>query len=714
MKRIKINTCMKLPLVELTFNRLYLLIGFILLSFGKVIVDSLLYVFFIFDSQTVIIWKTISFALVFVPVFLYVFSKGYEKDENGNKTGFESYFNDLRSIIIILLLYITLCILVPASIFDHGIPKNIFWLLISDILSIIIIVFTNIILLFLYKYFVKYKHKKTNLYIRILILGLIYFLLIDYVTVGLKIGKNEVLDFLIPILYIILGIIVLFNTQKNSWIAVLPKSDKVKLLFTSLVVIIINILILSLSKVQDNSFKYLADIIIPGGFSFLKLTLFYLTIYFTRLVFSVLAALPTTALVERRTSELSSLAYLSKIVSETIDFDNLIETVTKLSLHVCKAAASWAEVYDSDGGIRIASSQIISPEQVRAIHDKNPLREKFIEFERSTLVASIPEDAGFNYLSTKYKLANSMIIMPLLSRSERIGSLIVIHPEEYGFEEDDVSVLSAFGDNISVALENNRLLSEAIEKEHYKRELMLAQEIQNKLLPQTLPELKKYSLAAFSLPSEEVGGDYYDFIRLKDGKPCILIGDVSGKGITSAFYMAQLKGVVLSLASNAEGAADILKKINSTLFGSMEKQMYITMTSLVVDNMEGDITIARAGHMPLIITKNGTVDMLTPGGLGIGLAPSSVFDKALEEISIRLNEGDKCLLITDGLNELRNESGEEFGYEPLKQILLELKDNDSCELRRQIKNKIADYKGSAQQHDDITVVSLIYGEPTCK
>ena len=215
--------------------------------------------------------------------------------------------------------------------------------------------------------------------------------------------------------------------------------------------------------------------------------------------------------------------------------------------------------------------------------------------------------------------AKSIIATPLYSGDERFGTLIVFGSEEYGFENNDIVMMNAYSDNVRVALDNARLLKESIDKERYKRELMLAREIEQKLLPQDLPEIKNFSIASFANPATEVGGDYYDIVYLKNGKPCILIGDVSGKGISAAFYMVLLKGVVLSVARESDGAADILRRINTTLYREMEKQMYITMSAFVIENNDGFISFARAGHLPLFINRSEGFDLITPKGLGIGL-----------------------------------------------------------------------------------------------
>jgi serine phosphatase RsbU (regulator of sigma subunit) len=269
-------------------------------------------------------------------------------------------------------------------------------------------------------------------------------------------------------------------------------------------------------------------------------------------------------------------------------------------------------------------------------------------------------------------------------------------------------LLSAFRDNICIALENARLLLDSLEKEHFKREFLLAREMQKKLLPQTVPTIENYSIAAFSTPAEEIGGDYYDFIQLKDDSIAVIIGDVSGKGMNAAFYMAQMKGVVLSVAKDVKSATDLLKGINRNLYQYMDKQMFITLSAVVINRNNNKVYLARAGHTPIIYKSNGSINVLTPKGMGIGLSAPDFFDENLDCIELNLMPDDLILLFTDGVNELNTYEGIEFGVESIKEFCSKANYENSNSLLFDIK-KILDNKLNGKlQRDDITVVSIIY------
>ncbi|MBM2816027.1 MAG: hypothetical protein HW421_2789 [Ignavibacteria bacterium] len=696
--------------LQIKFNRIYLIIAAVLIGLARMAGDFFIQIFLNPDNSIIIVWKFVTFALFSSSVLVFIFSQPIKELHQFEGNFEDDFFRDLVKLILLSLGLITGGLFIPERAFEHEVANNLFWLLISDVFTMYGIICGLIILHFVYKWLLIFKHKKTSTNIRILSFALGYFFIAFFIRDVLNLRENQVLSSLNKILFIIISVLLFFTAKKNSWIALLPRRGKLRLVGESLLGIIVSIIIFSYSRSDSGSLAKIFAVFLPGSSSILSIPILYVIIFYSRLFLSALASLPTSQIVERKTSELSSLAYLNRIISETIDFENLINTVTKLALQVSNAAASWAEFYDKKTGeVTVTSAQIISLELIKDIHKRYNISEFFKKIKKSELISSVTENKEIYYLAEQ-RIAGSLIVTPLCSVNDRFGTLVIVSPEEYGFEFDDIKIMAAFGDNVSVALENIRLVSEAVEKEHYKRELMLAQEIQKKLLPQEIPPIEKFSVSAFSIPSEEVGGDYYDILYIKDGRPCILIGDVSGKGITAAFYMAQLKGVVLSVAKEATGAADLLRRVNSTLYGAMEKQMYITMSSLVFDSADNSIIFARAGHMPTIIKSAKCTKLITPNGIGIGLAPQKIFDSHLDETRIKLYHGDVCLFFTDGINELKNIDGEEFGYEQLSEIC---ENESSCNAKSFLDNlqiQLSEHVGTAHAHDDMTAVAIIFND----
>ena len=592
-------------------SSLLLLIAVVLLVI-KIAGDFLFYTLSDVYSFYSVTWRIILsvFLLLIIAV---IFIKNYlDSLKDVEQTSTAAYLREISYILILTLGMLFLNFFIPEEIQNYGPIADLRSLFYIEIVSIYSTITGFIVFGFLLKWLWFRKHKRTKLYLRVLIYSLIILIMLEapfhyYHLSTEELAENSLLIAISILIIISILLIIVLTAKKNNWIAILPKKKKIKLIFLYMAGIVLSMIFMFSSIESDGEGKFSMAIQFTFGTDTLLFLSYYCLIpYFLKLMFSTIASLPTSSIVERTTTEISSLTYLNRVVAKTIDFDKLIDTLTELALQTCRGIASWTEVYTSSGTVQIKSTQYISEGHIKNLDLNKNLHTYFQNLKKSMLFQSIAEDvslSGFNWKSLP--LAKALIAVPLFAGEERVGTLVVLHPEEYGLEEEDLRIMEAFGDNINLALENAKLLKDSLEKEKYRRELILAREMEEKLLPSELPIISHYSLAAFSLPAQEVGGDYYDVVILKNGKKCILIGDVSGKGMSSAFYMAQLKGVVLALAPESTGAADLLGKINSTLYGKIEKQMYITLSAFVFDDDEGNISFARAGsYAPDYLQKN--------------------------------------------------------------------------------------------------------------
>ncbi|HSB61283.1 MAG TPA: PP2C family protein-serine/threonine phosphatase, partial [Vicinamibacteria bacterium] len=252
------------------------------------------------------------------------------------------------------------------------------------------------------------------------------------------------------------------------------------------------------------------------------------------------------------------------------------------------------------------------------------------------------------------------------------------------------------------------LLRESAEKERLEEELRIARQIQMSLLPQGAIGMDGLRVAALCLPAAEVGGDYYDLLPLSETRLGVVVADVSGKGTSAALYMAELKGLVLSLSRICDSPARLLSEANRILSANMDSRSFITMTYALVDASARTLRFARAGHSPLIHLEaaTGCTRVLAPPGLGLGLDPGDRFDEILEEAVVPLAEGDVFLFFTDGLSEAMNPQAELFGEGRLRRILEEGDTLGSDELKERILEEIRRFVGGAAQHDDMTLVVL--------
>lgn len=700
-------------------NTNYFVLVIFVLWAVKIAGDLAFFTFTDIYSFFAISWRILNSIFILLLLSIYFIKNFQVLSVDVESLSTKYYFKELKRLLYISLLILIFNYFLPDEIQSYGKIQNIWLLLYIELVSIFSTVSGFYIISFLLKWLSKRKHKRTKVYLQILIISIISMIILEapfhyYHIRSEDLTSNSLLIALSVILIISMISIIFLTTRKNNWIAVLPKKKKWNLILLYLIGIFFSISYIIISSDSDGESKFsMVAQFTFGTDTLLFISYFCLLPYFFKLIISTIVTLPTTSFLERTNTEISSLTFLNRVVSQTIDFNKLIDTVTALALQTCRGIASWTEIYEEDNLVSIASTQFLNEINIKSLDASLLLSNYFKKFEKSSLITSIKEDDTLKQLNwSALPLVNSMIIVPLKTGTQRTGTLVILHPEEYGMDEDDLKVMEAFADNINLALENAKLFKDSIDKERYRRELVLAREMEEKLLPKTLPEIQGFTISAFSLPANEVGGDYYDIVKLKSGKFCVLIGDVSGKGMSSAFYMAQLKGVVMSLASESVTANDLLKRINKTLFGKIDKQIYITLSALVIEN-NGTLSFSRAGHMPLMVKRNNSnmskeIKIFRPNGLGISLTNSPVFDKWLEEIKIDTNPGDIIVLFTDGINELRNSSNNEFGYDSLKQILENTVYNIRAdEVINNLKNTMLDYLGENTAHDDMTIVVLV-------
>jgi len=257
------------------------------------------------------------------------------------------------------------------------------------------------------------------------------------------------------------------------------------------------------------------------------------------------------------------------------------------------------------------------------------------------------------------------------------------------------------------------LLAEQDEKRRLEQELRIARDIQMSLLPQGTLKAPGISVAAFCAPAREVGGDYYDFLPLADGRVGLLIADVSGKGTSAALYMAELKGLMLSLSRSFGSPRALLIEANRIISQHLDSRSFITMTYAVVDSAAGLVTCARAGHTPFIRIAAGpgarrTAEVLAPDGMvmGLNLDGGVRFERSLEELTLPVGAGDLLFFYTDGVSEAMDKAGDCFGDQRLIACLEAVADRSPEAIRDALLEEISTFVQEEPQHDDITMVIL--------
>jgi serine phosphatase RsbU (regulator of sigma subunit) len=278
--------------------------------------------------------------------------------------------------------------------------------------------------------------------------------------------------------------------------------------------------------------------------------------------------------------------------------------------------------------------------------------------------------------------------------------------------DDQLGELAGSFNSMTASIEN--LLEESAQKKRLEEELRIAHEIQMSLLPHGPMSVPGIAITALCVPAREVGGDYYDFLPIDDDRLGILIADVSGKGTSAALYMAELKGLVLSLSRIHTSPRALLIDANRIIAKHLDARSFITVTYAVLDLKARTMTYARAGHTPLMLLPGGHTDqtgrarILAPGGMVLGLKIDSgeMFERLLEEEVVPLRPGDLYLFFTDGITEAMNAYDDTFGEARLGRLIEENAHLAPEELRERVLREIEAFVGDVPQHDDMTMILL--------
>jgi len=298
--------------------------------------------------------------------------------------------------------------------------------------------------------------------------------------------------------------------------------------------------------------------------------------------------------------------------------------------------------------------------------------------------------ASFSYLEKEY-------VFTLANKESRAGAA------EY--TDLDKLLLEAIARQVNAAIENEFLHEQSLIKERIEQEINVAASIQQKVIPQELPEIPGYDMAGINIPSREVGGDYYDCIDLGNDRFALVMADVAGKGIAASLLVNTLNASLYAYLDNKTPLVEMTDKLNKIIYNASPSDKFITYFISILDAKTGELDIVNAGHNPVLLLKdNNTLHKIEAGGVGLGM-----FDMEIpyEGEKLTLKSGERLFLFTDGIPEAMNESEEEYSDERMEEFFLKNKTTTAQEYVDKIVMDVKSFAGNAEQSDDITLLYLI-------
>ena len=493
---------------------------------------------------------------------------------------------------------------------------------------------------------------------------------------------------------ILLYISIILNSLKSSWVVFLNRKQKLIFLFSSALIIIFLVMTFNY-QIENVSSHFSLSI-----YSFLNLTFRFFLAYTIFSVVNILFHLPSAGIFDKKVKQLSSLHQLSRSITSVLEIDKLLIEIVNLTYEITNSDSIWLLIRkDENSPFTIGASKNLQPKDKSFVNlePDSSLNMKIIESKSSLIMNELGKQLFISGISK-----GSLIGIPLISsKLGIIGILYAKKNNNYGYSEEEDYILNTFANHAVVAIENARYFKESIEKKELEKEITVAKGIQEMLFPKDIPIFHLIEIAALNIPCKEIGGDYYDLIKIGEDKLGVAIADVSGKGIPASLLMSNLQACLRTLSREDLPIKEMVSRINNVIYENTDEYQYITFFYGVIDAKNNKITFCNAGHNPPILLKNdGSEILLKSGGIVLGW----IQDVAYIEQEIEIKSGDQLIFYTDGITDAMNIADETFEEWRLKKIIKENAKNPPKIIIDEIIKEIQVYVSGYSQTDDLTLV----------
>jgi sigma-B regulation protein RsbU (phosphoserine phosphatase) len=496
---------------------------------------------------------------------------------------------------------------------------------------------------------------------------------------------------------LILGLVLAFNLK---WIAYLNFKQKWRsILFILLVIIYVWYFFKTLMFYQGKT-ELVRDLL---DSVFVLSVITFITIYAIIALLVILFNLPTTSVFERKMEEAVSFQRLSQSIPAGESEEKVYEILLESAMSAVFADAAWLEISDKENKVELTLTNQIQKKSIVEI-------KKAIESSRTKKILNPDFDQNHESLKISANLKgvefSSILQFPVTVKGKKIGTLSMLKEVADGFNREMVDIIDTFVNQASISVENFRLLKEAISNERYKEELKIATRVQEKLLPDELSTFRDFDIHAFTNAADEVGGDYYDVFALDENRTALIIGDVSGKGTSAAFHMAQMKGIFHSLVQLDLDPKKFMIYANDALSRCLESTSFITVSYFIIDGKSKKINFARAGHCPSLFycEKTKEAKFFKNKGLGLGILRNSNFHKYVQVNEFGYSSNDVLVLYTDGVTEACSQNKEQFGAERLLKSLTQHTHQSPEAIQKGVIDDLYKFCGKTNLDDDYTLL----------
>lgn len=410
--------------------------------------------------------------------------------------------------------------------------------------------------------------------------------------------------------------------------------------------------------------------------------------------------------IEKKVENLKVLIDVSSLISSTLDLNELMPLVMEKAKNAMDAEACSILFYNRETNKLEFEVAMCDENSTSDILKKTITLEMgqgiagwVAENRKPLIIDDVKKDSRFFQDADKMTgfITKSIIAVPLVGRTGLIGVAEIINPARKDYDPEIFELLCR---QFAISIENARLHQESIERERLRQQLEIASALQKSFLPES-PVLKKGNLtvSAVNISATQVGGDIYDFIVPAEGKVGVLIGDVSGKGISAALYMAKFISDFRYVSHHFAEPDLTLNRLNS-LVSHAPRGMFLTAIYSIIDTSSGNLHLSVAGHPPFLWLTNEDVRVMTvSSGPPLGIMPTEY-----PVTTIQLEKGDRLLFLTDGAFDAKNKYGERIGFEKIVEFIK--RDMHDNQLLQKVIDYVEDFSKGTERADDLTMVEI--------
>ncbi len=445
---------------------------------------------------------------------------------------------------------------------------------------------------------------------------------------------------------------------------------------------------------------------------FLLLVLAFVFLYALSSLLVAFFSLPTSKVFEQKNADLLSFQKLSQTIQQGKSEEEVYSMLFDSAIKASGADTAWLEVGSETARDSDKDKDFVTSPKVREfIRNVAQLVHSDEDSGQNKIIVdgNLSQNPGYKELNISYC---SLLVMPLFSAKRKYGHLYLLREVENGFDQDAINVVQSFANQTVLTIENLHLIQESLQNERYKEELKIASLVQDRLIPKTFPIDTWFEISTYSQAAKEVGGDFYDFLQLSESRIAIIIGDVSGKGISAAFHMAQMKGIFHGLMQQDLLPDEFMVQANSALSRCLERTSFITSALYIIDYKMQGVSFARAGHCHTLYYNAMMEDTFyfQTEGLGLGIVRDKSYAKRIHRLHYDYNPGDVMVIYTDGIVEARNETQDEYGEDRLKYLLSQTYHLEADDIKCAIINDLDEFTNKVL-HDDQTLLVIKFKHP---